>query len=186
MGYCNLIKKEKDYSLVTLYDIKNHLNVDFDFTDDDVLISGYIESAVSLAEDYTGIDIAITDNELTYVEFDGDSLKIEECPFVEIESISYIDSNNNVVTLTTDDYKIKIQRISFMVLFESNIKTDELIVKFRTGYNCDTVPRSIKAAILIKTNDLYDMERTSHTVGVNFRSTEAFERSLNGHVINRW
>lgn len=186
MGYQNLIIKEKDYSSIVLSLMKSHLNVDTDFNDDDELILAQMEESFGLAEDYTGIDIADTLNELKYIDFDSDCLVVDEAPFQSIESISYIDSDSNTVTLTSDDYKIKVERIRFTIMLNSSLSTSELTVKFKTGYCETTLPRSIKAALFIKTNDLYDMERTSHTVGVNFRSTEAFERSLRGYVIERW
>ena len=63
-GYKNKIIKQKIRSVVTLEQAKAQLNVDEDFKDDDTHILFLIEAATSAAEDYTGIDIALTLNQL--------------------------------------------------------------------------------------------------------------------------
>lgn len=182
----NIVTKVKEDYLITLSEAKPHMNVDIDYADDDALIMSQISIAVESAEDFCGRDIALTKNTFNGYEFCDDEITFQEASFRNMESIEYKDSEGETVTLSESDYTVMVKRTYFTIKFKESIDTDLLTVKFYTGYEAEDLPKTIKGAVLIKTNDLYDMERTSYTVGVNFRSTNAFQNLLRGHVINRW
>ena len=179
MGYANKIIKEKEGSVVVLEAAKDQLNVDTDFHEDDSHILFLIEAATGTAEDYTGIDISLTSNTLEYIDFNGSSILIKEAPFNEMISVEA-----DGVPIT--DYEVEVRRTDFTIHFDDSITCDKLIIKFYTGYYIDTAPYQVVSAILVKINDLYDIQRTTYTIGANYKNNEAFERLLSGNVINRW
>ena len=179
----NKIKKEKERTVVTLVQAKNQLNIIEDFHDDDNHILFLIDSAANLAENYIGADINLTYNTLEYINFAGASLVIKEVPFKNIESIKYYVDD---VEYTVDDYDVWTREIQFIVDLKKAIMADKLVINFYTGYDYDEAPPAIVNAILVKINDLYDIERTSYTSGLNYRDNKTFEILLSGYVINRW
>lgn len=182
----NIVKKTKEDNIVTLSQAKPHLNVDEDFKDDDSLIQLQIEIATSAAEDYCGKDIALTLNKFDCVDFNENEITFQEAPFREIVSIQKDDGEGIMIDIPESDYSIEEKRTYFTIKFKEQLSTDKFSVSFYTGYDCEDVPKTIVGAVLVKTNDLYDLERTSYTVGANFRSTNAFENLLAAHTINRW
>lgn len=185
--YSNDVEKTKEYNLMSLPEIKPHLNVDEDFFDDDILILRQMNQAISLCEDYTNIDIADTSCTKEYYGFVGNSIQINERPFQTVTSIVATDDEDVESELTggTDFYVIK-KKTQFFIKFNESIDYKKIVVKFKTGYTRTTLPPAIQAAIGIKTNDLYDMERTSFTIGVNYKENKAFERCLNKYVTGEW
>jgi len=187
MGYSNVVEKTKEDVVVTLSQAKAQLNVDEDFKDDDIFISSKIDQATSLAEDFTAKDIALTSNIQEFIEFNGKEIVFQEAPFKSLESIKIYDEEDNETLLEVGtDFKIRKRLTEFIVMFEETVEAERLVAEYTTGWDCGATPKSLVSAILVKMNDLYDIERTSHTIGVNFRTTNAFENLLRGHVINRW
>jgi len=150
-----------------------------------------IEAATSAAEDYTGIDIALTLNQLEFIRFDDSVIVIDEAPYKSIEKIVVVNDGQEF-EIPENEFEVRNRYTDFIIYFKDTngkskvIKAEKLTVHFYTGYDVDEAPFSVTAAILIKVNDLYDLERTSYTIGANFRETAAFKNLLNGHVINRW
>jgi hypothetical protein len=178
--YSNVIKKEKIDAVVTLDQAKKQLNVDADFTDDDSHILALIDAATGAAEDYTASDIALTRNTLEFIRFEGQQIIINEAPYDVMESVT-ADGQD----IPKEDFEVMDKRSYFVITFKEVVRADKLVVVFLTGYHPDTAPPPLSAAILVKVNDLYDVERTSYTIG-NFKDNKTFDRLLNGHVINRW
>ena len=185
LSYVNKVNKVKEHGIVTLEEAKKQLNVDTDFHDDDTHIRMLIESARGAAEDYTGVDIALTLNTLTFVGLNTDQIKIKEGNYISVESVTAtVDDVETVID--SEDYEIEIRRTDFTIHFINSINVDELVIEFKTGFSLSTLPYLTKSAILIKITDLYDIERSSYITGANFKDTKAFERLLNGQTVNRW
>ena len=179
--YSNIIVKEKLEPVVTLEQAKKQLNVDEEYTADDTHIVSLIHAATGAAEAYTASDVAITKNTLEYIKYEGELLLIDEAPF---HSMVEITADGNVIDPA--DYEIQIKHTEFVIKFSEKQRCeDRLIVTFLTGWRADDAPPEIVAAILVKVNDLYDVERTSYTIN-QFKDNKTFERLLNGRVINRW
>jgi hypothetical protein len=184
-SYINKVVKVKSHGIVSINEAKKQLNVDYDFTDDDIEITMLIEAARGAAEDYTGIDIASTENTLELIRPNLSQLLINEANFDSIVSITTTKDNVDTV-LSSSDYEVKIRRIDFTILFKNTHDVDKMVIVFKTGYLPSDVPYQLKSAILVKINDLYDIERTSYVGGTKFTNNKTFDRLLNGFVVNRW
>jgi len=181
--YVNKVIKEKEGSVVTLQQAKQQLNVEEDFVDDNEHILFLIESATGAAEDYTGTDISLTLNTLEYIDYRGDALLITEHPFRSVVSIIAVKEG---IEIPVTEYEVQTRYTEFLIRFTETVDADKLIVRFETGYDIDEAPYQVVNAILVKITDLYDMERTSYTSGINFRDNKTFERLLSGNVVSRW
>lgn len=179
------IKKKTEYP-TDLSFVKNHLNVEDDFKNDDVYILSLIKAATGKAENYTGTDIALTANRKKYLKFEGDSLKVRETPLKSFTSIHVVDESGNTVELSPSSYSIIEKDTSFTVCFGGKVSYDEMELEFTTGYDADDCPFEITQAVCVKVADLYDIGRNSLTVGANYRDNEIFESLLNAHLVYYW
>ena len=57
---------------------------------------------------------------------------------------------------------------------------------FYTGNEYDDIKKVIKQAILIITNDFYDVYRTTGVIGTKYQESDVVRRLLSSKVINRW
>jgi len=185
-SYTNRLIKEKNGGpVVTLEQAKAQLIVEHSFVNDDEHILQLINAATGAAEDFIGADIAPTDNTLEFIRFGGQSIQVLEANFngdIEIEKT--VDGITEIVP--PSDYEIHERRVDFTIYFKDHVEADKLVLRFGTGFQVGEAPLQIQQAILIKVNDLYDLERTSFTIGTNYRENKAFERLLSSFVINRW
>ena len=184
--YSNDTVKVKIASPITLIQAKDQLSVEHDFVDDDRLILSKIKQATAYIEDRTGIDISETANTKEYYDFDGIILEVKESPLKELKRIKKEVDNVETELVEGTDYLIEKRKTYFNIRFEESQSGDKLTMEFDTGYDLSNIPFPLESAILIKINDLYDMERTSYTVGANFRRIDPIESLIASYTVNRW
>lgn len=185
VSYINETVKVKTSLIVSVAEAKKQCNVETDFLEDDTELAMLIESARGAAEDYTGSDITETVNTLELIRPNLDMLRIAEGNYDSITSITH--TTNAVDTVVhEDDYEVRKRKTDFIIYFDDSIDSDSLVIVFKTGFVASDLPSQIKSAILVKINDLYDVERTSYATGTKINDNKTFERLLNAFVINRW
>ena len=166
---------------VSLLEAKNHLRVDFDFTDDDTLISSLITAARERAEMLTRRAFITQQWSLTLDAFPGPTMMgvpfgrsfsvpshavvINKSPVQSIQSIQYLDMSGNQQTLATNIWVADIQgepaRITpvFGAIWPPTLpQIASVVIKFTAGFGDtpDTVPEGIKDWIKIRVNTLYE------------------------------
>jgi len=171
---------------VDLSFVKRHLNVDEDFKEDDIYILSLIKSSTKKAENYTGMDIALTHNRKKLLGFKGIEFKVRESPLVEFKGITAMDDDGKEVLLDPKEYRIINKDTSFTICFNSSVDYSEIEFEYYTGFSSDNIPEDISQAVCIMTANLYDIGRNSFTVGANYRDNHIFESLLAGHVIYYW
>ena len=171
MAYTNITKR-KLVQPVTYEEGYTHLRLDFG--DDDGLVNRLIRTATNLAENYIEKDIAKTECTLTVEDFYSDTIRIDEGNFLSAISV-YADGEE-----VLDSYVVRVYHNYFTVTFTTPIMANDLVVKFYTGFDEDEAPEDIKAAILIKLAELYDIDRSGYVMN-NYKATGAFETILNYH-----
>jgi hypothetical protein len=186
-GYENEIIKEKESSesILTLKMVKDHLIIDVDFVQDDSLLLRVMESARSIAEDDIGIDLVSTKNTLEFIDFNSSCWEISESPFVSMVSLTATVDGINTDLIENTDYTVVKKKSFFAIRFFENKVYDKLIAVFNTGYNLDTLPKTIQQALLVLVADLYDVERTSTTSGLNYVDNKTYERLIKHHIVFR-
>jgi len=153
-------RKTKTAYPLTLEEVKKHLRIDPDEFDDDSYLENFIlKAATRYCENFIDRDIALTSNVLTYPDFYDEYLRVDEGNLVSIDHI--ISDTSTLIT----GYTYTQEDTFFEISFDSYIDNDPLTVQFTTGYEEGTCPEEIMQAILIKCGDLYDVERSSYTLG---------------------
>jgi len=175
----SLLTKVKSDFLLTLEDAKRHLRVDID--DDDQNIEDLIKAAVSAAETYINKDIAYTVNTLILYDFAGSLITLNEGNYHSITSIK--DGDSNDLTYADEPLDIYDDRV-IITLDENQTETDVTIV-YNTGYESDTLPASIRQAILIKLAEFYDVTNNGYVFS-NMMNTKVFESLLNYYQLKRF
>jgi len=168
-------KTKTDYP-VSLAEAKRHLRVDKDFYDDDDYIQGLIYAGTQKAEEYIGKDIALTTTVLDLYDFIGNDIVLDDANFVELTSI-VTDSSVAISSSEVRSY----YNFTYIAL-STSADADPLTVTYKTGYELGDCPAVIKQAILIKVGDLYDVDRSSYTLGI-FKEGKAFERLLDSYKL---
>jgi len=175
-----LTKVKSDY-IITLDEVKEHLNIDADFTDKDAYLMQLVKAAVGFAENFIEKDIALTTNTLVKRKFTGYIIEVGEGNVSSITSIkdgsgSDLGYSDNEVEYYDSDFKV--------TLNESVSSETTMTMVFVTGFTAQTCPAQIKQAVLIKVADLYDVDRSDYhflTIGKG----KAFESFLDYYVAKR-
>lgn len=146
--------KTKLYYPLSLVEVKRHLRIDNDFTDDDDYLENLIQVGTQAAENFIEKDISKTLTTIRIDGFDGYWVRVNEGNFLSM--VSVLDDTSTAITTqyTTskhDDY--------FQIEWVSSISSDPLQINYYSGYEPNATPAIIKQAILIKIADLYDSQR---------------------------
>jgi hypothetical protein len=163
------VSKTEDSKAVSLTEAKEQLNILASETTDDAFITKLIDRATAIAERFIEKDI----NEKTcQVTLDGSVLVHLEDGY--IKSITSVTDGTNPVTYT--DLKLWADYGEFKL----STVPDEVTITYKTGWTSATLPEDIRAAILLKVGNLYDVDRNNSTMN-NIKSTEQFETTLRYH-----
>jgi uncharacterized phiE125 gp8 family phage protein len=177
-----VIEKNKTQWPVTLTEVKDHLNIDSDFTADDSKLTGMIRTATEWAEGYIDKDIALTTNTAQFTK-DYNHMRIKEG---NLRSVTSVTDTKESVLIDSARYTVIKNYNSFDLDFDegddsSRFTVEEPLVVFVTGYTREDCPPSIKQAIMIRVGDLYDIERNNYAQGA-IKNIQASERLLNQYV----
>lgn len=146
---------------VTLAEAKLHLRVDG--TEEDTLITGLIQAAVSHLDGWTGILGRALVEQTWRQDFDtfGCSMRLGLGPVTEIVSVTWRNEAGQVATVASSNYALVTDGIGPKVFWDSGFSSPSglyeqgaVSVTFKAGYPDDedgnsTVPAAIKVAILL-------------------------------------
>lgn len=156
---------------VTLTEAKAHLGVTI--SDDDTRITALIVAARETAENYTQRSF-ITQTWVAKLDAfpNGDIIELPKGPIQSITSVQYVDEDGDTQTFTEYTLDAAAERI-FLNYDEDWPDTRDIenavTITYVTGYGvAAAVPESIKSALKLKVECLYD------------RPDEAYAKALNG------
>jgi len=140
---------------VTLAEAKAQLRVDF--ADEDTLISGLIDAAVSYLDGRTGIlgRCLVTQTwELTLDAFPSDEIELPLGPVQSITSIKYFDTAGALQTLSSANYIWDDSSLSDWIIPQADwpdtLETANAVtVRYVAGTDAASVPKALKQAILL-------------------------------------
>ena len=159
-------------------EIKAHLRIDSDFTDDDGQLIDIFSDVLSEAEAVLGYDLSPTVNTLEIYEFLDSWLKINFMNISELTSIKYLDSDDQEQTVTLGDCKIIKDEYFYFIELPNSIDSSKVTVVFKTGFsNYSDLSGRIKRAIFLRIADYYDIERGGYISGA-FKDSGRFEKLL--------
>lgn len=106
-GYDLQIVTPRATAAVSLSEMKLHLRVEDDVTDDDAMITSLIKAATSYCEMYTRRTILETEYRMTFDEFPaGQWFYLPRSPLISVENIKYYDEDGTLQTLATSVYTV--------------------------------------------------------------------------------
>lgn len=150
--YNKNVKQKLDY-LITLDEVKRHLRIDELETDNDDSINFYLKASINYCENYINSDIALTKNTLTVYDFKGDRLRIDEGNLIIVSGLTGTSITYGVFDNITD----------FNLYFDEYVSETDLIIEYYSGFEKSSLPDIVKNYIIIKTADLFDVDRNSYT-----------------------
>lgn len=125
-------------------------------TSEDTFLNGLIASATAYVEQYTGTSIEDQVWDYTIDDF-VDEILLPKGPIQSVDSITYLDTANATQTLSTgflvDLPGERILRNPDVSWPATSTRKNAVTIQFSSGY--DTVPASIKQAILLLIGDWF-------------------------------
>lgn len=161
------VSKTKDYSSISLNDIKEDLKIDSADNSYNNELQRLIKSAVSEAENFIHSDIVQTTTILTDYHFHGNCYQILEAGITV----------NSVVADGVDITGFTIQKHIYYtnIILPFSISSKEIIISFQSG--SEEVKPDILKAIHLKVGEYFDADRNGYVSG-SIKETKAFERIL--------
>lgn len=171
---------DEDDLIVPLDDMKTHLRVDFD--EDDAYIEGLIAGVTDYLDGPDGyLKRALLDQtwDLKLASFPPSFIEVPLPPLIEVESISYYDSDDALQSIDLDDCHVTGIGNSGKIYMADNAswptvstsRPEPIVVRYRAGYidssvspPTNAVPRAIIAAVKLLVGTLYE-NRENTVVG---------------------
>ena len=147
-----MLRKLSSKDLTSLDVVKSHLKVDY--TEEDSLINGYIETAHNFIEDYTNIAIGVQNfEEHLTADITEDFVYLSMNPLVSISSVIAIDE----VDGSEEDVTADIVKITNAL--GTRLKTDKkksYKVTYSAGVALVDIPKQMHQAILLSVSDMFE------------------------------
>lgn len=147
-----MLRKLSSKDLTSLDVVKNHLKVDY--TEEDALITGYIETAHNFVEDYTNIAIGVQNfEEHLTADITEEYVFLSMNPLVLITSVVAIDEVDGTEQDVTSDI-IKITNA-----LGTRLKTEKkksYKVTYSAGVALADIPKQMHQAILLSVSDMFE------------------------------
>lgn len=145
--------------ILSLTEVKNYLRVDD--TTDDTLIGVLINTAISYAEKYMGIDLLETvwENYRDGIEQD---LTLRRARFLSVSGIQYM-HDGTYALVSADDYQVagngvygKVERIEMPDSYDDSPEAIKIVFKTGFGATGSDVPADIKTALMAHIACMYE------------------------------
>lgn len=156
---------------ITLQQAKDHLRVVFD--DEDAYITSLIVAARQMAEGRTNRTITQRIREQAFSSWCA--MKLLKPPFVNVESVSYIDADGVEQVLSPDSYTVSTRREPASIALTGAARysapslacqDEAVIVRYTAGYPVGEVPELIVQWMLLQIGSMYQ-HRESVVAGVS-------------------
>ncbi len=153
---------------ITLAEAKAQLRVESDMNDDDTWITSAITVVREQVEALTNRALMPQSFELAIEEF-ADEIQLPKPPFSSLTSVKYYDEDDVLQTLASSYYLVNDFAEPATITKKTNQtypstfdRPDAVRIAFSAGYaDADSVPTSIKQAMLMLLTDLYDNRSAS-------------------------
>ncbi|WP_430813136.1 head-tail connector protein [Carboxylicivirga sp. RSCT41] len=172
-----MINKSINSYTLTVNELKQHLNIDIDYIDDDTYLQSLIEVATQHVSNLINSDIELTTNQGVSTDKDNLNGIFYTSPFVSISSL-IVDGNN----ISTSGLSINEYYSHFEI--EDIEAIESIEIEFITGYN--TLPTPLRHAIIIYASDLYDTLRNDTVAGVGITTTKVVEALTAAYKRKYW
>lgn len=150
---------------ITLTEAKAQLRVDT--SDEDTYITSLIQAAREHAEDATGLALLEQTWRATFDNGtlpDGLLVELPRPPLISVDSITYLDTDGNSQTLSTDNYTVDTDARPGRILFSDMPSIKATLAALTINYTCgfadaDSVPMKIKQAMLLMITHWFEIRQ---------------------------
>lgn len=169
---------------VSLADMKLHLRIESDVTDDDTLISTLLGAATEYCEDFQRRSF-ITQTRTEYYDAFPCGFLVPYPPLISVTSITYVDTAGDTQTLASDQYRVDTGNEPGRITPAYNVTwpstravTNAVILTFSAGYgDASSTPKRVKAAIKMIVANWYE-NREATISGVSITEVPLAVESL--------
>lgn len=176
-------------TVATYSEVKQQLNIESTFTDDDSYITRLIAVAIEQVEADINADVRNVTNVLTLRIDDDDNTddNLYRIPRGPFQSFTKLEAQNNGVwaDVPAASYKVTAHRMYIDVELLVAVPADYLRFTYATGYATASLPAKLKHAVILKAADLYDTERSNYAPGQVF-DLRTYERLLLEYNCKYW
>lgn len=154
-----------DASPISLADLKVHLRIEADVTDEDTLLQSMLDTAVEEAEHRTGRALMPQQWALNLEAFSA-STCLSMAPVSGVDSITYLDDSGVRQTLSPSLYQLDpVSEYTFQCITpaygtawpSARRQSGSVCITFSAGYaTADLVPAGIKSWLLLQVSAMYE------------------------------
>jgi len=150
--------------VISLAKMRKQLELEADFTEDDDLISDFIDAAINQAENYINSEITEKKFTVTGKSFD-DVLAFKKQKIQVVDSITYKDEAGNVQTVIDTNYSLQtVDKFENSIVFNENFELPKVkeydpaavALNVTVGYASGKVPKAIKQAVILLVAFMYE------------------------------
>ncbi|QZT38707.1 phage gp6-like head-tail connector protein [Halosquirtibacter xylanolyticus] len=172
---------------ITLSELKQQLNVEEEYTDDNLLLETFLGTAVEAIENM--INGHIQHKEIIQ-EIDlekGNTFYFPIAPLVSIQGVKAINPDNQEWETVSVVYELTERYNGFILKFASlpSNTPSKLQITYEVGYPSNEIPKPLKQAILVQAADFYDSERSGYTAS-GLQKTNLVERLVSPYIRCYW
>jgi len=144
--------------IVTLEEVKGHLRVEH--SDEDAYITSLIKVATEYSENFTGRIIKQKNVEVIFDKFPSKVLRLPVTPIFAVNKIYYTNLNEEMIYIDSSDYIIILETDPQLIVHKDRWPRDvidipgKVKIEVKAGY--ETVPQSIKQAVLLLCGHFYE------------------------------
>ena len=174
-------------TVATYTEVKQQLNIESTFTDDDSYITRLIAVAIEQVEADINADVRNVTNVLTLRIDDDTDDSIYRIPRGPYQSFTKLEAKNGATwaDVPAASYEVTAHGMYIDVELLIAVPADYLRFTYATGYVTASLPAKLKHAVILKAADLYDTERSNYAPGQVF-DLRTYERLLLEYNCKYW
>lgn len=174
---------------ITLNEAKAQLNIEQEFTDDDILISACIGASASYVEKIIQGPLMNQVWELQLTDF-RETIQLRKTPVSAVGSVKYYDISNVEQTVNSSNYQTDLSSVPARIIFNSSYSSpsvydrfDAVLARFTSGYtDATTVPADIKQVIKLLVTHFYENRSPEISGATTAKFDLTIEKLLSGHM----
>jgi len=164
MAFVTELEHTSAPEVISLAKARKQLQLETDFTEDDSLITDYIEAAIVQAENYINSEITEKKFEIRGKSFD-DVLGFKRQKITSVDSFVYKNVEGAEATIDPANYSLEnVDKYENEIVFLENYKIPEVkeydpaavTLSVTVGYGAGKVPKAIIKALLVMITDSYE------------------------------
>ena len=174
---------------LTLAEAKKQLNIEEAFTDDDTLITSFINASALYVEKIIQGPLMNQVWEAQLKDF-ASCIELQKTPIASIDSVKYYDTANVDTTVNASNYQTDLSSVPARIIFNSTYsypsvydRFDAVRVRLTAGYaSASVVPADVKQVIKLLLTHFNENRGPEVTGSITAKFDLSIEKLLHGHM----